>query len=1293
MNRFTFISLLFFGLYFGLNPSPARAVDPWLLPKTVAPSPWSQISQPLIMEQAVGIGIDHAHRVWVESEQVSTWEDGGIRSFRLKSGVDVTRSEFIPRYRLNLGLGKDDTIVEHNVLDLPKVGWVVSRHRQQYKGLEVLGAEYVLQEKEGRVEWAAGKFAIGLDLDVTHQITEAAALEFALKDVGAEVYDWEADPEKNLPPKGVLAIASKDYQFTKESFRLVYRFIVSCTQPFNSYTVDVDAKTGEVVKFSNIVYDNVPSKGATYYNGPQAFFADQEQYLEDGDEKITYSLTYVIKMTNAEIMVLARDFRKPNMQGAKEGDLSFIDSDDDNYFGDEEDKVGVSAFWGVQKALEYYKNRFAWIGFDGVGKPSYPDIPLHLIDIIVSTKVIGAACYDPVKRDLLFSAEATTPLLGPPVGLDIVGHEFAHGIVAHTSNLIYKAEPAALNEGFGDIFGDLLEFYVEGPNGNWIHGEDSNAGYCRSAMNPKEFGFPDTYKGLFYQDTSDPCNQENDYCGAHKNSTVLSHWFYLLVTGGTGANDNKESFFVTGIGMEKAEKIAFLTMVSLPPTAQFMDARLLSLQIAESLYGLDSPEQIAVANAWYAVGVGDPHQVSRTYQPASGTTNVESWTPPVKLGWSVLPDEYEWKVEVATDPNFSQIVLEKTATAVTPGAMGQRIFQSALNADTSYFWRVSGKRKPGSESSEDAIERAPDTQSRKTSGDFLGKMKGLKEFFQLGGHQRSPQQSGGVLAGTSLATQELIMEEEHDWSPVQYFRTASKRPAIESPKGGSDTHPWEAVVTYKPVPGATGYVVQIVENPDQFSPRSTGDALSKSSELQQTLKLKMNTDYWWRVMALGPKDADGKDTFGDWSSEHGTQFKTSVPRTALNAPANKVSTHPWGIELTGGKVKGAEKYRVVVSKTTDLTGPVFDSGEISEPKATIPGLGQYNAPYFWGIYPYDQDKNEWGTTQKWEFTADYNKTKPKLIKPASYKFYYKVKLPYSWKRIQGASHYKLAVYHRVNGTAGPLAGEEIIQDSLWAEGVEELEYGFDKYSSDKNGYCCNLQSFGPNNLTGLTSDWACYDIVPPPPTLLEPGEKAQNVNYQPTQFKWACDLCKEYSADTSFVLHTSVSSQPETGFTASRPELQPGTTYEWWVEAYAPHLGLYTSSQKRTFTTKPKPAPKEEQAQQPTGDSCPPLGAGEADITFPGNWSYADGNHATKAPGTPKVTFSWNPVSGATKYQVEISKAGIAGTIATYSYSGKTQSDPILHNYYTGYIVNVRAGNNCTLGAIEGKGRGYYLIP
>ncbi|MCJ7448225.1 MAG: M4 family metallopeptidase [Bacteroidales bacterium] len=147
----------------------------------------------------------------------------------------------------------------------------------------------------------------------------------------------------------------------------------------------------------------------------------------------------------------------------------------------------------------------------------------------------------------------------------------------------------------------------------------------RSLRNPNSEGFrkdystegnyPDTYDYTFYY------RGEDARTYSHINSTVLSHWFYLVSVGGSGTNDLGNQYNVSSIGITNATAIAWQAeLYYFTATTNFSLAREAFIEAASDLFGENSCQVINVTNAWYAVGVGSAFQLSDV--TISGTTLV-----------------------------------------------------------------------------------------------------------------------------------------------------------------------------------------------------------------------------------------------------------------------------------------------------------------------------------------------------------------------------------------------------------------------------------------------------------------------------------------------------------------------------------------------------------------------------------------------------------------------------------------------------------------------------------------------
>ena len=281
----------------------------------------------------------------------------------------------------------------------------------------------------------------------------------------------------------------------------------------------------------------------------------------------------------------------------------------------------LDAHWGMEKTLDFYKQKFNRNSFDNQGSIVYNIVNPHrdtegLSSFPINACAIPVAPYPMVYGMGMNSSETTTICTKPFVSIDIMAHEFSHLVTNNNGNggLEYQGESGALNESFSDIMGISVKQYAMGSN-DWLIGNNvmiylSN---MRSMKNPKNSNDgingalsgpqPDTYGGQYW---SDPADISNDNGGVHTNSGVQNYWFYLLSEGGTGTNDLNNQYNVIGIGIDKAAQIAYRNLIYyLTPEATFEVARNGSIMAATDLYGRNSHEVQAVVNAWYAVGVGD----------------------------------------------------------------------------------------------------------------------------------------------------------------------------------------------------------------------------------------------------------------------------------------------------------------------------------------------------------------------------------------------------------------------------------------------------------------------------------------------------------------------------------------------------------------------------------------------------------------------------------------------------------------------------------------------------------------
>jgi len=305
-------------------------------------------------------------------------------------------------------------------------------------------------------------------------------------------------------------------------------------------------------------------------------------------------------------------------------DWSDVASDSDNDWTDNPAVVDAHAYLGF--TYDYFYKRFGRRGFDGNDQRPVQALvhPVRRQDFDLSkwsttSNYYANAWFCPRcaidSTDTLMFGEGlpgTYTLGGQSVNyfsasIDIVAHEYTHGVTSYSSNLIYRNESGALSEAFSDIMSVSVEFMFQ-PVGDvvikadWLQGEDtfraSKAGSktgVRSLSDPQSLGDPDHYSKRYIGTA--------DNGGVHTNSTIASHAFYLAVVGGPNRTSGNA---VQGVGeknRDQIEKIFYRAFTTLPASATFYDARLKTIDSARTLYGTGSAAEQAVTQAWNAVGV------------------------------------------------------------------------------------------------------------------------------------------------------------------------------------------------------------------------------------------------------------------------------------------------------------------------------------------------------------------------------------------------------------------------------------------------------------------------------------------------------------------------------------------------------------------------------------------------------------------------------------------------------------------------------------------------------------------
>ncbi|MBU5465543.1 M4 family metallopeptidase [Virgibacillus sp. MSJ-26] len=249
------------------------------------------------------------------------------------------------------------------------------------------------------------------------------------------------------------------------------------------------------------------------------------------------------------------------------------------------DGAAVDAHANAQKTYDYYEDTFDRDSVDDNGQPLLSRV--HVGDNWNNASWNGTyMSYGDGDGERFHSLAGA---------LDVAAHEMTHGVIQHTSGLIYRNESGALNESIADIFGVMVQ------RENWLMGEDIIADgthALRSLEDPASLiesrtqkPYPDHYSKLYTGDL--------DNGGVHINSSINNKAAHLISEGG-----EHYGVQVEGVGREATENIYYYaTNHYLTPNSDFSAMRQAAVQSAIELYGENSAEKDAVEQAYNAVGV------------------------------------------------------------------------------------------------------------------------------------------------------------------------------------------------------------------------------------------------------------------------------------------------------------------------------------------------------------------------------------------------------------------------------------------------------------------------------------------------------------------------------------------------------------------------------------------------------------------------------------------------------------------------------------------------------------------
>ncbi|AZB17364.1 T9SS C-terminal target domain-containing protein [Chryseobacterium indologenes] len=485
---------------------------------------------------------------------------------------------------------KDDVGIRHLV------------YEHYYKKIKVMDDMILIHEKDGKITHVNGEIITDIPSSSGQKKLNSQKIK--------SIIIADLNPQGKIKISDAEVVITKVNKARKTAVFYTSKIDALSFKPLKAYTYYIDNATGAVVKKNSRVHDtDTPSTSATYYKGNQSVTVDSyngQFRLKDNVRNI-----HTMNGTNLDIDTISGGIINVGEYMNPVADYTADDT-----------KPPVEVHWGMKNAYDYYMTKHNRNSYDGNGAKidNYYNFDFGGLQGGANAAALDTPLYGGIVCMLYGNGKilgGMLTLMNPVVGLDVAGHEYSHLIIGRNGlgGLNYEAESGAINESIADMLGTAIEFY-SGASPNWTIGEGiptaniltpNPSPYMRNMSDPNNVNpgpQPDTYLGVNWVNTADT-SDSNDYGGVHTNSGVGNYWFYLLSQGGSGTNDIGNAYNVSGITIEKAEKIIYRALMNyMTPNTTYLDAYNATKQAVADLYGAESNEQQQNVSAWYAVGIG-----------------------------------------------------------------------------------------------------------------------------------------------------------------------------------------------------------------------------------------------------------------------------------------------------------------------------------------------------------------------------------------------------------------------------------------------------------------------------------------------------------------------------------------------------------------------------------------------------------------------------------------------------------------------------------------------------------------
>lgn len=410
--------------------------------------------------------------------------------------------------------------------ELPGVQWV--KLQQRYAGLSVFGAELVFEVYDGdTIMSAAGHVLPFIALNPQPELSARGAVDAARKIM-------------------LRAVSQGARQNPRELIA----------------QINGENPTPRLVVFPSVLADLPNAQTRLAY---QLRLADAVYFIDafNGSEVYSYSTMHgdTINDGLGRSQYLRPTFTTVEVDGIPTGAIP--------------PNADIAACRAALTATRTFYASLSWAGLDNSGRDFVVNTNVGLLNFDTSSMCPNAFFDSGLTNEAYFC-------LGLASG-DVVGHELTHGVISHSSDLVYRDESGALNESYADIMGNLITPDAI-PAGSppatlpaWLIGETTTMGTIRDMTTPGNFGDPAHMTQFLPRDGT--CNLLPSSCDngfVHSNSGINNRAHVLLSDGVPG--------LTTGITRPRLSSLAFFVMTRrLTPFARLNDAALATRDMCDTL--------------------------------------------------------------------------------------------------------------------------------------------------------------------------------------------------------------------------------------------------------------------------------------------------------------------------------------------------------------------------------------------------------------------------------------------------------------------------------------------------------------------------------------------------------------------------------------------------------------------------------------------------------------------------------------------------------------------------------------